>query len=447
MEDSTMKTQPAGISGQCRRTDRLLWEAYARSGNQSEIPRCRLLFPEPEEKKLRVSEQEARFAFVEALCRARQFRYSVETPTDKRYKFKGEKATSAQTDLTVYDLERCRLCNVEFKAGGISARAQSKEPIFKDVQKLLREPVWGLWFHLLESANSTNIRKLLEVIREQIRKVREGEYKDDIGTEGLTLHVCVLNSHALLAAEGCTLLRSWLDDSKLEGYVQAPVNLEVPPFRREPKVKRRSGWRLNERDPPGLMVVSNPCAHASPRPPPPPADRVHRRRGPPQAGLPAVPPHRRQPLGERRRALLAPGADGGGAARARRRGGRPVQGADHARDPRPRGDRRRRYLRLRRGGQRRQGGARGRRGGTHLRAAARRSGRLPAAAVGGVRGPRDARGPVRGRPRPAAAAAAQLPHAAASPAGGGTACARPRWWTATSTSPTARRRSGSSRGG
>ena len=251
MEDSTMKTQPAGISGQCRRTDRLLWEAYARSGDQSEIPdRCRLLFPryrgkkEGEKGKLRVSEQGARFAFVEALCTAGRFRYSVETPTDKLYKFTGKHEESAQTDLTLYDLEtRCRLCNVEFKAGGISPSAQerNKEKIYKDVQKLLREPVWGLWFHLLESTDNSTIPNFLEVIRDGIGEVR-GEFGDEIDTPGLTIHVCVLK-HGFSLQKDVPLS---LSDAELER--QLKVDLEVS---REKllKVKRLNGWKLNERKP------------------------------------------------------------------------------------------------------------------------------------------------------------------------------------------------------
>lgn len=246
MEDSTMKTQPDGLSRQCRRTDRLLWEAYARSGNQSEIPdRCRLLFPEPEKQKLRVSEQEARFAFVEALCKAGQFRYSVETPTDKRYKFKGEKATSAQTDLTVYDLERCRLCNVEFKAGGISARAQSKEPIFKDVQKLLRERPWGLWFHLLESINKQTIPNFLKVMWNQVNDVQE-EF-GGCAAPGLTVHVCVLKRGFSLQKDvslpiDADRLKSHLRDAdKFSSLLD--TDLHVSPR------STLNGWRLNERKP------------------------------------------------------------------------------------------------------------------------------------------------------------------------------------------------------
>ena len=248
MASSTTTTVPAGISSLCRRTDRLLWEAYKRSESQPvETDRCRLLFPRYREKKdgtkgdLRVSEQGARFALVEALCTGGQFRYSVETPTDKLYQFTGEHEESAQTDLTLYDLKRCRRCNVEFKAGGRSSRSNVFS-IHKDVQKLLREPVWGLWFHLLESTDNSTIPNFLEVIRDGIRQVRSGKYKKDISSQGLTVHVCVLK-HGFSVHKDLPLT---LDDAEL--CRQLKVDLEVS---REKllKVKRLNGWRLNERKP------------------------------------------------------------------------------------------------------------------------------------------------------------------------------------------------------
>ena len=260
MEDSTMKTQPAGISSQCRRTDRLLWEAYARSRDQSEIPdRCRLLFPryrgkkEGEMGKLRVSEQGARFAFVEALCKAGQFRYSVETPTVKTYKFTGKHEESAQTDLTVYDLEtRCRLCNVEFKAGGWSMGGEESGepiksnvfPIFKDVLKLMREPVWGLWFHLLESTDNSTITNFLGVIREGIGEARGGKHKEDLEAEGLTLHVCVLK-HGFSLQKDVPLS---LSDSELERHLHFDLRVSREELLEEPKPKL-NGWKLNTRNP------------------------------------------------------------------------------------------------------------------------------------------------------------------------------------------------------
>ena len=248
MEDSTMRTQPAGLSRQCRRTDRVLWEAYARSGDQSEIPdRCRLLFPrEREKEELRVSEQEARFAFVQALCTARQFRYSVETPTDKRYQFTGKHEESAQTDLTLYDLKtRCRLCNVEFKAGGWSLKGgESNEngesnksnvfPIYKDVQKLLRERPWGLWFHLLNNTNKQTIPSFLKVMEKQINKVQR-EFGECAESPGLTIHVCVLKRGFSLQKDLCLPI----DADELKGDLCVDLH-------RKPK-PRLNRWKLNVR--------------------------------------------------------------------------------------------------------------------------------------------------------------------------------------------------------
>ena len=242
-------TVPPGISSLCRRTDRLLWEAYQRSECQpTGTDRCRLLFPpEREKKELRVSEQEARFACVEALCTGGQFRYSVETPTGKSYQFTGEHEESAQTDLTVCDLDRrCRLCNVEFKAGGISPSAQkrNKKKIYKDVLKLMREPVWGLWFHLLESTDNSTITNFLEVIREGIGEARGGKYKEDLETEGLTLHVCVLK-HGFSLQKDVPLS---LSDSELERHLHVDLHVSREELL---KVKRLNGWKLNELSPQG----------------------------------------------------------------------------------------------------------------------------------------------------------------------------------------------------
>ena len=243
-------TLPAGISSLCRRTDRLLWEAYQRSKSKpTATDRCRLLFPpEREKEELRVSEQEARFACVEALCTGGQFRYSVETPTDKLYQFTGEtKEISALTDLTVYDMEtNNRLCNVEFKSGGVSPSAQkkNKEKIFKDVQKLMREAVWGLWFHLLESTDNSTITDFLGVIREGIDEVRGGKYKEDIPAEGMTIHVCVLK-HGFSLQKDVPLS---LSDSELGRHLDVDLHVSREELL---KVKRLNGWKLNERSPQG----------------------------------------------------------------------------------------------------------------------------------------------------------------------------------------------------
>ena len=188
-----MNTLHRDISDTCTQADRLLWDAYARSaGNQPGVSgEGRLVFPRyREEEKLRVSEQEARFAFVEALCRG-PLRYSVEAPTTKRYSVSGEGSRSAMTDLQVHNTEEIGICNVEFKAHSASSSAKDNSSIRKDVEKLLREPVWGLWFHILEGVDSSTINKLMRVMASCISQVQD-EPENDIETLGLTLHICVL---------------------------------------------------------------------------------------------------------------------------------------------------------------------------------------------------------------------------------------------------------------
>ena len=90
------------------------------------------------EKNVRVSEQEARFAFCNVLEKVEyiDFLYSVETPTQEEYSFSGKGKQSAMTDLTLYTDKNKILANIEFKAHSVD------EPkIRKDFEKLIREDV------------------------------------------------------------------------------------------------------------------------------------------------------------------------------------------------------------------------------------------------------------------------------------------------------------------
>ena len=148
------------IDHACRYTDAILWDAFARANSKSPTakPGSRIVFPRyrngPLSDHVRISEQEARFAFVEAL-RQGLLHYYVETPTCKTYGFSGSRTRSAHTDLTIWDKEAASsLCNVECKCIKSNKRTSSiakdmKESIARYMQKLMREPVLGLWFCLL----------------------------------------------------------------------------------------------------------------------------------------------------------------------------------------------------------------------------------------------------------------------------------------------------------
>lgn len=172
----------------CYRSDAILWNAFARSNcsAQNVRPKGRLSFPHYRNANLRASEQEARFAFVEALLQG-SLHYSIETPTSKCYRFSGGGVQSAQTDLTVRDANMVALCNVEFKSGGFTSENANLLPIAKDMEKLVREPVSGLWYHLLEGANNKTINQLLDVLANKGRRPLR-----DIDSPGLTIHICIL---------------------------------------------------------------------------------------------------------------------------------------------------------------------------------------------------------------------------------------------------------------
>lgn len=97
-----------GISEASKRADVGLW------GQLGSSCAGRLVFPQYRDKGWRVSEQEARFAFVEALAQG-PLRYSVEAPTRKLYSFSGKSLLSARTDLRLHSENKIGICNVEFK--------------------------------------------------------------------------------------------------------------------------------------------------------------------------------------------------------------------------------------------------------------------------------------------------------------------------------------------
>lgn len=234
-----MKTLHQNISDARKRADTILWDAYARSsGCPPGGPGSgRLVFPRYRDGSVRVSEQEARFAFVEALCQG-PLRYSVEVPTSKLYTFKGKTPLSAQTDLQVHDVDGSGICNVEFKAKGVSSSAQNNFQIYKDLQKLLREPVWGLWFHLLEGVDNLTINKFLDVMTKQIGEVQR-DFGKDIQTPGLTLHVCVLR-HGLSLQKDMSLSSSGaINTAELE-----PPHLCVSRYELI-KAHDLNGWNLH----------------------------------------------------------------------------------------------------------------------------------------------------------------------------------------------------------
>ena len=236
-----MRSLHPEVSAICKHADKILWDAFVRSG-EGELDTYsegHLIFPRYRKKDdLRVSEQEARFAFVEALNRG-PFWYSVEVPTSKKYSPSGKGSRSASTDLQLQELDNTAVCNIEFKAHGVSTDAADKSSIYKDVEKLLCERVWGIWFHLLDGVDKTTINKFLSVIVEQAGRVRK-ESNNKIESPGLTLHICVLRY-------GFSLHKDiLLPVNEAELASQLKVNLPVPGKELE-QVRELNGWELERK--------------------------------------------------------------------------------------------------------------------------------------------------------------------------------------------------------
>lgn len=241
-EDDLSPTFRQAITEACKRTDLGLWDAYARSADGQPINSGvgRLVFPQYRDKGIRVSEQEARFAFVEALSQV-PLGYSVEAPTSKLYSFSGKTPLSAQTDLQLHGESKKGICNVEFKAKGVSSSAQDNFSIYKDVQKLLREPVWGLWFHLLEGVDNSTISKFLEVMVRQIAKV-QSDFESDSESPGLSLHICVLRHRFSLQKDLHFSTGDGIDISELAGQLSVDLHVSRNELR---KVLNLNGWDLH----------------------------------------------------------------------------------------------------------------------------------------------------------------------------------------------------------
>jgi len=186
------------IDALLKEVDHLLWESYAASLSGSFTGlRTRLIFPtdinDKGERVVRVSEQEARFTFVAQLEKS-IFLYSPEKPTSFKYTQKGRGQRSAETDVGVYSPDGKPILNCEFKAKGITRLAINLEKIRKDIEKLLKETVDGVWFHTLESVKCRTMTELCSLFSAQIFEVHSKlkNRGDTVQRKTLTFHICAL---------------------------------------------------------------------------------------------------------------------------------------------------------------------------------------------------------------------------------------------------------------
>ncbi|XCN71869.1 MAG: hypothetical protein Q3M24_16385 [Candidatus Electrothrix aestuarii] len=135
-----------------RQLNKLPYElGEAEKTNQSEPY---LIFPATADGNIRVSEQEARFLLTQQLEQC-GIHYAVETPTLLRYQFSGTQSErSGSTDVTLFEASPdgskfIRKTLIELKAHNVHQRN-----VEKDFEKLLQEKEPGLFFHILQAANS-----------------------------------------------------------------------------------------------------------------------------------------------------------------------------------------------------------------------------------------------------------------------------------------------------
>lgn len=125
----------------------------------------------------RISEQELRFVFIEqfneyCLNEGWDAYYSVETPTEWKYKFSGEKSPhktqdgsgqSAMIDVCIHDNLGKRICLIEFKAGNPDAFCY-----VKDFVKLNEEEGLCFFVQLLERQDKDTTCSILEKITDSL---------------------------------------------------------------------------------------------------------------------------------------------------------------------------------------------------------------------------------------------------------------------------------------
>ena len=128
--------------------------------------------------KLRVSEQEMRFAFVEEMrSKYPNWYYSVETPTDKKYLFKGEPCIvpeeeeggqSAQFDLTIYEDSKGDkvLAHIEFKAHNPDIHEMKKDFLKLAEDKTVDTGIERVFIHLFESFKQKTYKSIMGKLEE-----------------------------------------------------------------------------------------------------------------------------------------------------------------------------------------------------------------------------------------------------------------------------------------
>lgn len=157
----------------------------------------RLIFPEKRNKsEMRISEQESRILFCNMLSNYNYY-YSIETPTREGYQQKGQRKTSALSDLSLYTYKKSKTKDIVDnnkddnekpddsiysleKVANIELKAHQTGPkeIKKDIEKLIREKQTGNWFHTLKNIYGRSLPVLF-------KKFDDAFNSDDLKGQGI----------------------------------------------------------------------------------------------------------------------------------------------------------------------------------------------------------------------------------------------------------------------
>lgn len=130
----------------------------------------RLIFPHLRNDKLRISEQELRFVFVEVFnhycdTKGLSLFYSIETPTNDTYDFSGDprrsdSGKSAMFDLVIFDEGYNRRALIEFKAKNAEAKSHKKDIVKLSNLKEGSEDVLRYFIEIIDNCDDGTINSL-----------------------------------------------------------------------------------------------------------------------------------------------------------------------------------------------------------------------------------------------------------------------------------------------
>lgn len=178
-----------------------LYEKNQENGNgKFDSGSSRLVFPKYRNKdKIRVSEQELRFLFVELFnkyCTDNKLNlfYSIETPSEESYKFGdtpkkhciASEGESAQFDMIIYNESKERVCLIEFKNNSNDAGEHEK-----DFLKLSVEGKGKLCYFisLAESSDNGTLGESQDAKQGIIPKFKRFADNDEICYDNIT-YIC-----------------------------------------------------------------------------------------------------------------------------------------------------------------------------------------------------------------------------------------------------------------